>query len=751
MFAQCCRHVWCMKCHSMASFKVLRLAYQSSRESLQHHKLMQNNTTSMSSWTLATARPPPSNRSVTSPMATHQSLLASMFSKTGPTSSCRSPFTRGFADGRRSVTKPQYRIDQEKEKERAILSEYERHYTPEKRYTSRVLTQEEIEDEAEMVEDFKPEDTFGALTNKFKRKFNVKGDRFDVEVDSDDEKVQPTLKPPGRRNTPIWYGNQMKKLVKEGKLMEAIDMLEVRMLKEDRVQPEEFNYNVLIGACGREGYTKKAFKLYNDMKSRGLTPSDVTFTSLFNACAESPWPLTDGISRLHKLHSQLKDKEIVVNQITQHAMIKAFAKCGDLPVAFDLFKELLDSGVKLKSQSFAFLLFACAGDKECGLMYAIEAWYQMLQRDIKPDVYIYNLLLRISRDCGIGDPEVASRLLLKPRANDQTKKLPAPTKKSRKVKGQRLHQPPDEGLKGQSHPGEMIEVSPLNVTSSDGESVAAEAPLRELTAVSHGSLVYQQQQLPNLLDPSPKVSSAVSLANVANPSDRLALLGGADGILSSMKRCGVTPDVKTLTLLMEGLPMTNWDEERLLEVVDEFKVKVDVDFFNAIIRRRSRRADLEGAKAILPLIHQHGLFPNLRTFVNLACECAKTHEGIQLLKDMKLAGLKPTVHIYGALITAAARKHNHRYLIELLNCMEKDEVSPNSLILQRLESMASFGDNPKKSNLSKSQLIHQDRLNQYRGLYIKWLDRMGLEETPHPWKKFHRPREGTITDAEARS
>ena len=160
-----------MKCHSMASVKVLRLAYQSSRESLRYHKLMQNNTTSMSSWTLATARPPPSNRSVTSPMADHQSLLASiMFSKTGPTSSCRSLFTRGFADGRRSALKPQYRIDQEKEKERAILSEYERHYTPEKRYTSRVLTQEEIEDEAEMVEDFKPEDTFGVLTNKFKRK-----------------------------------------------------------------------------------------------------------------------------------------------------------------------------------------------------------------------------------------------------------------------------------------------------------------------------------------------------------------------------------------------------------------------------------------------------------------------------------------------------------------------------------------------------------------------------------------------------
>jgi len=51
---------------------------------------------------------------------------------------------------------------------------------------------------------------------------------------------------------------------------EALETLEKQMLEEDRVPPTQYVFTVLIGVLGRVGYTKKAFDIFNKVRSLTL-------------------------------------------------------------------------------------------------------------------------------------------------------------------------------------------------------------------------------------------------------------------------------------------------------------------------------------------------------------------------------------------------------------------------------------------------------------------------------------------------
>ena len=70
---------------------------------------------------------------------------------------------------------------------------------------------------------------------------------------------------PGNLKSAQEYSEQISVLVKKQKLKEALKILEADM-KQNDVKPMKSIYNILIGACGRAGYTKKAFSLYNDVR-----------------------------------------------------------------------------------------------------------------------------------------------------------------------------------------------------------------------------------------------------------------------------------------------------------------------------------------------------------------------------------------------------------------------------------------------------------------------------------------------------
>uniref|UniRef100_A0A3B1JM02 Pentatricopeptide repeat domain 1 n=1 Tax=Astyanax mexicanus TaxID=7994 RepID=A0A3B1JM02_ASTMX len=547
--------------------------------------------------------------------------------------------------------------------------------------------------------------------------------KYQEDGSTGEQKIRKFRSKTGRRNTPYWYFLQCKKLIKEDKLAEALALFEGDMLKGERLTPEEFNYTVLIGGCGRVGYVKKAFQLYNNMKKRGLDPSDATYTGLFNACAQSPWKQS-GLEQALKLRQELRQKNIPLSTITHHALLKTMALCGDLKACFQVLRDMLQSRQAVTSETFQYLLMSCVEDKQQGFRLALQMWHQMLRAGINPDQQNYNILLRAARDCGIGDPALASSLLLQVPEEADPKVSTRRRGKRFRFRETEYSQPLDIDVFEKHLLAVPVELNTLDMHSDiqshskDGTFALSEAEtlnrdnsnsledghlktqISNSTQLMHLSSSFdlvsdppstsQSSCLPNLLDPSTCHSNVVALGTVSTASDRLALMGNQEGFLKQMAKDGLSPNIKTITLLADIVELSSQSVQSLISVAAESRIKLDVAFFNTLIRNVAKSGDLNGAKAVKALMLNRKMHANAQTFCCIALACNKQKDGLQLLSDMQASGIEPNAHVFSALIRQASKRLDYAYLHELLRQMHQLQVPPNEVIIRQLEYAAQY-------------------------------------------------------------
>lgn len=384
------------------------------------------------------------------------------------------------------------------------------------------------------------------------------------------------------------YADKIKKNFRLKRVKEAIDVVEVLMIKDHRVKPTNYIYNLLVGECGRLGYTNKAFTLYTRMRQRGLKITGGTYTALFNACANSPYPKS-ALEKANNLRKIMLQAGYVPNDQTYNAMIKAYGRLNEIDTAFQLVDEMKDHKVILKVDTFNFLLQACISDKEFGFRHALLVWHKIHKKGLKPDLFTFNLMLKCTAECGIGDLDTMRSVIgqilshnnqkaaenkLKIRARDEKMLEIIPKTMAKQTKSK----------EDDANNGDDALVTATN-TETGEEQIAPVAPATDKSG-----------QGPNLLSKTPHLGSLVALKAVEKPEDRLQLLGGVSSFIEEMKTAEVRPNVKTFTIMLDAIPPTTEAEHELIKFIRKADLWLDVGFFNMLMKKRSMRYDYEGAR-----------------------------------------------------------------------------------------------------------------------------------------------------------
>ncbi|XP_052896229.1 pentatricopeptide repeat-containing protein 1, mitochondrial [Anopheles moucheti] len=545
------------------------------------------------------------------------------------------------------------------------------------------------------------------------------------EGDLKEEDFLQNIPSQGQKLSVRQYADMIKDHLKNNRIREALDVVEVRM-KQDRVKPVNYHYNLLIGGCARVGYSKKAFQLYNKMKQHGLKVTGGTYTSLFNACAISPF-LEDGLKRANYLREIMIEKGYEPNETNYNAMIKAYGRCGDLMTAFQLVDEMVARRLNVATDTFNFLLQACISDREYGFRHALLVWHRMHRMKIGPDRYSFNLLLRCVRDCQLGELETMEQVI--------------------------------EQILSQSiaHPQQQL----ATVEANEGALAEKEQPTAESTPSLQINYVNNEltdrlnhEGVPDLLSPNPHLGSLVKLGEVRKAEDRLLLLGGSSNVFAEMKRCNVEPDVRTMTELLDVIPPTYAAEKQLLTTIKQLKLACDIDFFNILIKKRSMRFDYEGAREVLYMIEAANLEPDIVTYGVLALGCQTQLEARSLLTMMKQADVRMNIQILGAMLRQGCARNNFRYITEVLNIVKRERLKPNEPFLRHLDEFGKVCEKRDRDYDAKPRQKGRDdfklEYNRYRMHLDAWREYMGLQGLAldqalgivreHPWEQFKQPQ-----------
>ncbi|XP_011499138.1 PREDICTED: pentatricopeptide repeat-containing protein 1, mitochondrial [Ceratosolen solmsi marchali] len=492
----------------------------------------------------------------------------------------------------------------------------------------------------ETIETLPEVDTFG----------NIGGLKYErVELDAEELEEEERVKNvPGQvpRKYKPRSGDYIK-MIKNHIIKGEINLAEevIQLCIRNRDKPDRYMYTLIINAFAIQGDIKQCYKYYTDMKLHKLKMKENIYTSLFNACANSS-NSEKALYYLEKIKDYMKKSGTPMNHAHYNVLVKAYGRHNEFKKSEKLVQYMIDHNLKIGISTLNSLMYAANTNTATGLGQIISIWQFMRQQQIPPDIFTYHLLLRGVRDTHFGNLTFKNLLTM----NNQT-----PVSLNFKNISDLLANPP---VIGYLPPNSVTKIPPSNELP---DFVFSSLEIKKNKSTDSNAPVPSNESSLEALPPS---IADLHLDSVL-AKNKLILFGGLDGLLERMKNDKINPCLKTFSYLMELAPGSVAAEETIIKYAKLHQIKLDITFFNILIKKRCTRGAKKEAKEVVNYIHKADLKPNIFTYGVLALACVTPMECLDLLETMKSTACSLNKYIAFPFIEVGISKNNFMFILKI--------------------------------------------------------------------------------------
>lgn len=188
----------------------------------------------------------------------------------------------------------------------------------------------------------------------------------------------------------------------QGGVMDRVPALLMDMKKAvPPAEPDIVTYSTIVKGYCNSGALDHALEILKEVQSDGkFTPDEVLYNSLLDGCAKEHRP-----NEALKLLDDMKTRGVQPSNYTLSILVKLMGRCRRLNQAFEIIEDIRrEVGLKVNIQVYTCLIQACFNNRQAAKAVALHD--QIISEGLIPDEMTYSALVKGCLQAGLIDKAV---------------------------------------------------------------------------------------------------------------------------------------------------------------------------------------------------------------------------------------------------------------------------------------------------------------------------------------------------------